>query len=135
MIELTVQFQLVISSVIFSMIATNLYTLIDIMLRKSKVFRSVIELCFFIIVSTTYYYLVYKINKGIFSVYLPICLIVGYYLHMRFYDKHFSCLYKYLFSKIHSIIDKRRGKWQRLWKEVIKKKIEKAKSTESSHIS
>ena len=63
MIELEVQFKIVIISILFGMIFTNLYTLFDIMLRKSKVFRSIIELCFFIIGSSSYYFIIYKINK------------------------------------------------------------------------
>ena len=130
MIELTVQFQLIISSIIFGMVSTNLYTLIDIMLRKSKVFRSLIELCFFLIISTLYYFLIYKVNNGILNVYLPFCLLFGFYLHMKFYNKHFSCLYKYVFSKMHSIIDKKRGKWKKVWKGLIGKIIKEEKSTE-----
>ena len=72
MIELEVQFKIVIVSIVFSMFFTNLYTLIDIMLRRSKVFRSIMELCFFIIVSISYYYIVYKINKGILTIYMPV---------------------------------------------------------------
>lgn len=130
MIELEAQFKLIIVSVIFAMIATNFYTLLDILLRKSKVFRFIIELCFFLIMAGLYYFVIYKINDGILTIYIPMCLFFGYYLHMRFYDKHFSCLYKYLFLPIHSIIDKGKAKWYKLWKELIKKKSKKRQSTE-----
>ena len=39
MIELEAQFQVIIATIIISMGLTSLYSLIDIMLRKSKVFR------------------------------------------------------------------------------------------------
>ena len=130
MIELEVQFQIVISSIIFGMVFTNLYTFIEIMFKKSKVFRSVLELCFFIAVSVLYYLMIFKINKGVLSVYMPICLILGYYLHMKFYDKHFSCLYDYMFNKVSSIIYKKKTRLVRAWKEVVVKKIKKEKSTE-----
>ena len=90
MIELETQFQIVISSIIFGMVFTNVYKFIDIMLGKSKVFRVIIELCFFLSCSLLYYYLTFIINKGILSIYMPVCLAFGYYIHMRFYDKYFS---------------------------------------------
>ena len=130
MIELEVQFQIVFSSIMFGMVFTNLYTFLDIFLGKSKVFRSAIELCFFLITSILYYLLVYKINKGMLSVYMPICLGSGYFLHMRFYDKHFSCLYKYLFSRTCSIINKKKDRCKRIWRGLITKIIKKEKSTE-----
>lgn len=130
MIELEVQFQIIISTIVFSMFFTNLYTCINILLRKSKVFRSLIELCFFALTSVLYYLLIYRINKGILSVYIPVCLLFGWYLHMKFYDKYFSCFYKYIFSKIHSIIDLQRSKWHKLWKELMTKKTKEVKSTE-----
>lgn len=130
MIELEVQFQIVVVSIVFGMVFTNLYTFLDIFLGKSKVFRSMIELCFFLIVSILYYMLIYKINKGMLSIYMPVCLGLGYFLHMRFYDKHFSCLYKYLFSLTCSIINKKKDRWKKKWKGLITKKIKKEKSTE-----
>lgn len=130
MIELEVQFKIVIVSVLFSMLFTNLYTMINIMLRNSKVVRGIFELCFFLITSIAYYLIIYKINKGILNIYMPICLIFGWYIHMRFYDKYFSCLYKYIFSKFHSIIDKKRSKWYKLWKEFKRKKTKEVKLTE-----
>lgn len=130
MIELEQQFKIIVCTILFAMIFTNLYTLFDIMLRKSKIIRFFTEAFFFSLSSVLYYFFVYKINKGILNVYLPIALCVGYYLHMRFYDKHFSCLYKYLFSKLHSIIDKGKAKGYKIWKELTKKKTKKAKLTE-----
>lgn len=119
MIELEVQFQIVFLSIIFGMVATNLYKFIDIILGKSKVFRLFIELCFFLTISVFYYYFIFIINNGILSIYMPVCLLGGYYIHMRFYDKYFSCVYEYLFSKFHSIIEKKRDRWKRRWKELM----------------
>lgn len=130
MIELEVQFQIVISSIIFGMLFTNLYTFIDIMFKKSKVFRSFLELCFFVIVSILYYMLIFKINRGVLSVYMPICLILGYFLHIKFYDKYFSYLYDNLFNKVSCIIYKKKTRLVRTWKEVVVKRIKKEKSTE-----
>ena len=130
MIELEVQFQVVIASIVFAMTATNLYTFIEILFKKSKVFRSFLELCFFIMASVCYYALIFVLNKGILNVYMPICLILGYYLHMKFYDKYFSCLYDYLFTKVSSIINKKKARVVRVWKEVIAKMIKREKSTE-----
>ena len=130
MIELEVQFQIVIVSVVFGMIFTNLYSFIDIMLNKSKVFRGLIELCFFLSGAIGYYSIIYIINNGALSVYMPVCLLFGRYLHKRFYDKYFSSLYKYIFSRFHSIIEKRKRKWRLLWKELTTKKTKEEKSTE-----
>ena len=130
MIELEVQFQIVIGSILFGLVATNIYTFIDIIFKKSKVLKGLIELCFFIIVSGGYYCFVYIINKGIFNVYMPASLLLGRYLHYRFYDKYFSCIYEYIFSKIHCIINIKKRKWRKIWKELIKKKTKEVKSTE-----
>lgn len=130
MIELETQFLIVLSSVGFSWFFTGVYYLLDSLLRNSKVFRFFVELLFFSLVAILYYLLVYKVNNGLLNVYMIVSLMLGYYLYVKFYDKHFSCLYKYLFSKLHSIIDTRRDKCKRLWKELTKKKTKKAKSTE-----
>ena len=80
-LELEVQFQLVITSVIFMMIFTNIYTFIDIVLRKIKI---VLIPLYFLFSSILYYFIIYKISDGVLSIYLPVCLIIGYYLHMKF---------------------------------------------------
>ena len=130
MIELETQFQIVILSILFGMIGTNLYSLITSIFRNSKVFKAILELCFFITFAISYYYFIYILNNGILNVYMPVFLLVGYYLHMKFYDKHFSFVYNCLFQKFSSIIKKRKDRWKKLWKELIMKKIKKPKSTE-----
>lgn len=130
MIELETQFQIVISSIVFGMVFTNLYTFFDIILGKSKVIRAIIELCFFLVSGVLYYYLIFVINKGVLNIYMPICLLMGYIVYKRYYDKYFSCLYKYLFSVFHSIIKNRKERCLKRWKELIVKITKKAKSTE-----
>ena len=130
MIELETQFQIVIISTVLGMVFTNLYTMFNILLRNSKVVRFVTELIYFCLASIFYYWIIYVVNDGILTIYMFVFLLVGYYIHMKFYDKHFSCLYKYLFSKIHCIIDIRREKWRRKWKEILLRKAKKQKSTE-----
>ena len=111
-LELEVQFQLVISSVIFAMIVMNIYTFISLF----KCFlKWGLTIGYFVLATCVYYFLIYKISDGVLSIYLPFCLILGYYLHMRYYDKYFSCLYEYLFSKISSIIRNVKGRCKRLW--------------------
>ena len=127
MIELETQFQVVIATIVFSMVVSNLYSFFDIMLRKSKVLRFVIELCFFITCSCLYYALLFYLNGGVLNIYIPVCFILGYYLHNKFYDKYFSCLYYSLFSKIHSIIDDKKERCKKLWRGLMSKIIKKAK--------
>ena len=127
MIELEAQFQVIIATVIFSMIMCNLYSLFDILLRKSVVLRFFIEVLFFSFGAILYYYLLFYINNGILNIYIPVCFIVGYYLHNKFYDKYFSCLYSYLFNKFHCIIDKKRDGCKNRWRELVSKIIKKAK--------
>lgn len=129
MIELETQFQIVFVSILFGMVVTNIDTFIRSILRNSKVIKFFLELCFFIFVSIFYYYLIYVLNKGILSIYLPVFLILGVYLHLKFYDKHFSYAYDCLLKKISSIIKKKKDRWI-LWKEAILKKIKKPKSIE-----
>lgn len=126
MIELEMQFQIVIASILFGLVASNIYSFINIMLQTSKVLKAISELCFFIIAAFFYYYLMYIINKGIFSIYMPLSILVGRYLHYKFYDKYFSCVYEYIFSKIHCIIKIQKGKWAKRWKELTKKKAKEA---------
>jgi hypothetical protein len=130
MIELEIQFQLVISCILIGMVCANLYSLIDILMGKSKVLRSIIELCFFTIITISFYYFIYLVNSGVLNFYIPICLIIGIYLHKRFYDKHFSCVYNYWFLKIHSIIRINKERCKRVWKGLMSKIIKKPKSTE-----
>ena len=130
MIELETQFQLCISSIVFSMFFTNIYTFIDIIFSRIKILKGVLVMISFICATLIYYYLLFIINKGKLTIYIPLFLLSGYYLHMKFYDKYFSCLYQYLFLKIHSIIIKNRERCKRVWKELMKKKIKKVKSTE-----
>jgi hypothetical protein len=115
MIELEVQFKLIGLSVLFAMVFTNLYTLVDIGLRKSKIVRFFVMTSYFALASIFYYYIIYKISKGMLSIYLPVSLGVGYYLHMRFYDKYFSCIYNYWFSRISSIIKTRKDRCKKRW--------------------
>ena len=126
-LELEVQFQLVITSVIFMMIFTNMYTFIDIVLRKIKI---VLIPLYFLFSSILYYFIIYKISDGVLSIYLPVCLIIGYYLHMKFYDKYFSCVYNYLFSKLSSIINIRKDRCKKWIGQHLKRKKRKEKLTE-----
>lgn len=126
-LELEVQFQLVITSVIFMMIFTNIYTFIDIVLRKIKI---VLIPLYFLFSSILYYFIIYKISDGVLSIYLPVCLIIGYYLHMKFYDKYFSCVYNYLFSKLSSIINIRKDRCKKWIGQHLKRKKRKEKLTE-----
>jgi len=121
-LELEVQFQLVIVSVVYMMIFTNIYTFIDIVLRKIKV---VLIPIYFLLSSVLYYFIVYKISNGVLSIYLPICLVLGYYLHMKFYDKYFSCIYNYLFSKLSSIINVRKDRCKKWIEQHLKRKKRK----------
>ena len=130
MIELETQFQIVSVGVLFGLFFTTLYKFIDIMLGKSKVFRAIIELCFFFTGAICYYYLIYIINRGILNVYMPAAILFGYYIYMRFYDKYFSCLYEYLFSRFNSIIKKKKDRWKKRWKELMSKIRKKEKSIE-----
>ncbi len=130
MIELETQFQLIVTSIVFGMVCTNIYTFIEIVLRKIYVFKTIIKLAFFMSASITYYYLIFIIDKGILNIYLPISLVAGYLLHMKFYDKYFSCRYEYLFSKINSIMDKKKARWKKLWRGLMKKKAKKEELTE-----
>ena len=126
-LELEVQFQLVITSVIFMMIFTNIYTFIDIVLKKIKI---VLIPIYFLFSSILYYFIIYKISDGVLSIYLPVCLIIGYYLHMKFYDKYFSCVYNYLFSKLSSIINIRKDRCKKWIGQHLKRKKRKEKLTE-----
>ena len=111
-LELETQFQMIIVSVIFAMVFTNIFTFIEIVLSK---LRFIVVPIYFLTSTLMYYIMIYKISNGVLSVYLPLCLICGYYLHMRFYDKYFSCIYNYWFSRISSIIKTRKDRCKKQW--------------------
>ena len=129
-LELESQFLLVITSVILAMVATNAYTFINILFQKLEIIKSACCLCFFFSFTCIYYFCVYCISEGILSIYLPFCLILGYYLHMKFYDKYFSCLYDYLFFKISSIINSVKGRCKKWIGHSLKKMRKKENSIE-----
>ena len=132
-LELETQFQLSIVSVVFSMIATNVYTFIEIIFKRLTIIKCMANILFFVIFSVLYYAIIYFISGGILSIYLIFFLILGYYLHMRFYDKYFSCWYDYLFLKISSIINNVKGRCSKRWKERKFKKMRKKENlTEQS---
>ena len=112
-LELEEQFKLVITSIVFAMMVTNLYTFIDIVFSKVKSLLFIFSVLFLSFSSIVYYVIIYSISHGVLSVYIPISLFIGYYIHMRFYDKYFSCLYNYLFCGLSSIINNIRGRWKK----------------------
>lgn len=130
MIELETQFQIIFLSILFGIISAMIFSFLSTMLKNSKVIRAILELCFFPFFSIFYYYLIYLINNGVLSIYMPVFIILGIYLYKKFYDKHFSYVYDCLFKKVSSIIKIRKDRWRKLWKEVIIKKIKKPKSIE-----
>ena len=129
-LELETQFQLMITSIVYSMVITNLYTFIEIIFQKIRVLKSLAIFSLLVAASGLFYYFIYLISEGVLTIYLPVFLAAGYYLHMRFYDKYFSCLYKYLFLKLCSIIKKKKDRCKQIWKGLITKKAKEEESTE-----
>ena len=129
MIELESQVQMVAMSILFGMLFANLLSFILITFKEVHLLKSVMIFLLFNFSAVCYYCFLFQINNGILNVYLAIALIFGYYLHHKFYDKYFSCLYKYLFLKIHAKIETRKARI-REWKERLKKKTRKEKLIE-----
>ena len=104
--ELEVQFQVFFMSILFGMYLLSFWQFFDILFKNKFITRFFFETLFFTFNFLFYYYLLFKLNAGIFNIYLPLALFIGFFIHQKFYAPKILLFYKCIFQKIHAIISK-----------------------------
>lgn len=102
------QFQIILISYLFGMIFLACY---DIFNRtfyklKGKLVRFVFELIFFSVLVTIYYFVIFLINDGILSIYMPLFLIIGGLVYLKFVSSPLQCLYEKIVGRIEQKLTK-----------------------------
>ena len=130
-LELEVQFQLAVVSVVFSLVFSVIYKWISIIFSRIKLVKGILVFFLFFSFAVLYYFVIYKISNGVITIYLPLFLGLGCYIYAKFYDKYFSCLFECQFLKISSIIEIRKERYKKKWIEYkLKRKKEKENLTD-----
>ena len=104
--ELEVQFQVFFMSILFGMYLLSSWQLLNRVFLNKIIIRFFFELCFFVINFIFYYFLLFKLNGGIFNIYLPLAIIIGFLIHQKFYAPKILLFYEFILIKIHAIIKK-----------------------------
>ena len=125
--ELEVQFQIFFMSILFGMYLLSSWQLLNrIFFHKYIIIRFFFELLFFTLNFIFYYYLLFKLNGGVFSIYLIIGLTIGFFFHQKFYAPKFLSLYEFILKKINVIISKRKVRRKKYGKNTKRKKHKKS---------
>lgn len=124
MMELEVQFQVFFMSIIFGMYLLSFWQLLDRIFKNKKIIRFFFELPFFILNALLYYFFLFKLNNGVFNIYLPLGLVIGFYIHQKFYATKILLFYEFILKKINAII-KASKRWILSGKNKKRKKFQK----------
>lgn len=108
MMELEVQFQVFFMSILFGMYLLSFYQLLNKFLFTKKVIRFFFELPFFVFNFLFYYFLLFKLNSGVFNIYLIPAIFIGFYIHQKFYAPKILLYYEFILNKFNAIIQKRK---------------------------
>ena len=124
MMELEVQFQVLFMSILFGMYLLSFWQLLNRFFYQKTVLRFFFELPFFIVNFLLYYFLLFKLNNGIFNIYLLLGLFVGFYIHQKFYASKILLFYEFILKKFNDIIKKSK-RWIPHGKNKKRKKFQK----------
>ena len=125
MMELEVQFQVFFMSILFGMYLLSSWQFLNRIFLNKFFIRFFFELFFFVANFLFYYFLLFKLNGGLFNIYLPLAIIIGFLIHQRFYAPKILLFYEFILRRIHDII-------KRIWKR--RKKHGKKKRTKHKEI-
>ena len=120
--ELEVQFQVFFMSILFGMYLLSFWQFLNRIFQKKIIIRFFFELPFFVFNFLFYYYLLFKLNGGLFSIYLLLGILIGFFLHQKFYAPKILLFYEFILKKINDIITKRKKRWKRHGKNKQRKK-------------
>lgn len=110
MMELEVQFQVFFMSILFGMYLLSFYQFINNFFCKNTILRFFFELPFFTFNFLFYYFFLFKLNGGIFNIYLILGLLIGFYIHQKFYAQKFLLYYEFISNKFNAIIQKKKAR-------------------------
>lgn len=108
MMELEVQFQVFFMTILFGMYLLSFWQLLNKVFQKKIILRFFFELPFFILNALFYYFLLFKLNGGIFNIYLILALFIGFYIHQKFYAPKILLYYEFILKKFNAIINKKK---------------------------
>lgn len=106
MIELEVQFQIFFMSILFGMYLLSSWQLLNRIFKNKIIIRFFFELPFFVFNFLLYYFFLFKLDGGIFNIYLLLGLLIGFFIHQKFYAPKILLFYECILKKIHAIIIK-----------------------------
>lgn len=104
--ELEVQFQVFFMSILFGMYLLSFWQFLDKLFYRKIIIRFFFELPFFVLNFLFYYYILFKLNGGLFNIYLLLGLFIGFYLHQKFYAHKILAFYEFILQKLNAIIIK-----------------------------
>ena len=123
--ELEVQFQVFFMSIIFGMYLLCFWQFLNRLFYKKIILRFFFELPFFIFNFLFYYFLLFKLNGGIFNIYLILAVLIGFFIHQKFYAPKILLFYEFIFKKFNDIILKTKKRWKKHGKNKKRKKPKK----------
>ncbi len=104
MMELEVQFQVFFMSILFGMYLLSFWQFLNRIFFNKIIIRFFFELPFFVFNFIFYYFLLFTLNGGIFNIYLLLGLLIGFFIHQKFYAPKILLFYEFILQKIHAII-------------------------------
>ena len=120
--ELEVQFQTFFMSILFGMYLLSSWQFLDKVFQKRKIIRFFFELPFFILNFLFYYYILFKLNGGLFSIYIILAFSIGFYIHQKFYSSKILLFYEFILKKFNDIILNMKKRWKENGKNKKRKK-------------
>ena len=125
MMQLEVQFQIFFMSILFGMYLLSFWQLLNRIFSNRIFLRFFFELPFFIFNFIFYYFLLFKLNGGIFNIYIALGLLIGFAIHQKFYAPKFLLFYEFILNKIHDIMNKTKKRWKKHGTNKKRKKLKK----------
>lgn len=123
--QLEVQFQIFFMSILFGMYLLLFWQLFNRLFLKAKLLRFPFETLFFTINFLFFYFLLFKLNGGVFNIYLIFGLFIGFFLHQKFYAPKILPYYEFIFKKVNAIMITVKKRWNNHGKNKKRKAITK----------
>ena len=123
--ELEVQFQIFFMSILFGMYLLSFWQFLNRIFQNKIITRFFFELLFFIFNFLFYYFLLFKLNGGIFNIYLLLGILTGFFIHQKFYAPKILLLYEFILNKLNAIIKNIKKRCKRHGKNKKRKKHKK----------
>jgi len=120
--ELEVQFQIFFMSILFGMYLLSFWQFLNRLFLKKIIIRFFFELLFFTFNFLFYYFLLFKLNGGVFNIYLILGLSIGFFIHQKYYAPKILLFYEFILNKLNAIIKKTRRVFKRNGKNKKRKK-------------